>query len=103
MTCSRFRNAEAMPKWVSSREFPAREHRVRVNMRASLQLTAERSIVVRIVNLSRAGFRLVSEEPLHTGQLVELSSRKDASIGEIRWVEGLEAGGLFTERPRITE
>lgn len=103
MMRSRVRNAETMPVWVNSREFPGREHRVRVNMRASIQVTAERSVVVQIVNLSRGGFGLVSEEPLQAGQLVELSSLKDASSAEIRWVHGLGAGGLFTDRPRITE
>lgn len=103
MRHTRFRNAESMSSWVNSREFPGREARVRVNMRASVQVTPERSVIARIVDLSRNGFRLISEEPLQTGQLVELSNRKDASLGEIRWVDGLEAGGVFSEPPRITE
>ena len=95
-------NVGSRPAW-DSQGFPGREPRVLVSMQASVQLTSERSVNARLVDLSRAGFRLISEEPLQTGQLVELSNRKDASLGEIRWVDGLEAGGLFADHPRITE
>ena len=84
-------------------EVSVREPRVRVSMRASVQVSAELSVAVQIVDLSRLGFGLISEEPLQAGQVIELSNRKDASIGKIRWVRGLKAGGSFTELPRITE
>lgn len=76
MTRFRVRDVTSMPAWLSSREFPGREPRVRVNMCASVQVTPERSVIAQIVDLSRSGFRLISEEPLQTGQLVELSNRK---------------------------
>ena len=72
-------------------------------MRASVQVSAEKNVLAHIVDLSREGFRLISDEPLRTGQVVELSTGKDAVLGEIRWTSGLEAGGLFSERPRITD
>jgi PilZ domain len=92
-----------MPKRVSRCKFPIREPRIRVNISSSVQVTAELSVVAQIVNLSQSGFRLISEEPLQAGQLIELSHRKDASIGVIRWVASLEAGGQFSDGPQITD
>jgi len=99
----RARSADKMLARVNANEIPAREPRVRVSMRASVQVSADRSVAAHLVDLSRLGFRLISDEPLKTGHSVELSNRKDASLGEIRWVRGLEAGGQFTDLPRITE
>lgn len=103
MTFSRVRNVESMSVFLNSRELPGREPRVQVNMRASVQVSSERSVAAQILDLSRGGFRILTVEPLQTGQLVELSSGKDASIGQIRRIDGLEAGGVFVNHPPIVD
>jgi hypothetical protein len=91
-----------MADWVSAREFPSREQRVNVNMPASVEVSSGRTVLARIVDLSANGFRLVSEEPLQPGQRVEVASRKNASEGRICWVNGSEAGGVFLDRPLLS-
>ncbi len=95
MTQSRVRNAQSLSAGLKSTPWPARDARVRVSMRASVQLTAERCISAQVLELSREGFRVIAKEPLQSGQRVELLTGKEASFGEIRWVDGLEAGGVF--------
>lgn len=102
MALARKRGPSAIKEAVGLREFPGRQRRVHVNMPASVQVTADRALKVRIVDLSASGFRLVSEEPLVPRQLVEVQFCKDAGQAEIRWVNGLEAGGVFIDRPPIT-
>jgi hypothetical protein len=96
---SRKRNACTMASWVGAREASARERRVRVAMPAPIQVAAERTVEARIADLSLNGFRVVSDEPLQVGQSIKLHGRKDRGQGEIRWVDGLEAGGVFHRRP----
>lgn len=98
---SRRPNTLDIADWIASRGFPGREPRVHVNMPASVQVATDRSVTARIIDLSLNGFRLTSQEPLEVGQLVELASFKDAVQGQIRWVDGLDAGGVFTEPTRI--
>lgn len=78
-----------------------RERRVLVSLAAIVQVSADRTAHARIVDLSATGFRLLCDEPLRPGQLVEVQTGKDAELGTIKWVCGAEAGGVFASRARL--
>ena len=51
-----------------------------------------------VLNLSSAGFRLHSRDPLQAGLEVILAApRAEPVRAVIRWANGLEAGGVFAE------
>jgi hypothetical protein len=51
-----------------------------------------------VLNVSSAGFRLHSRDPLQAGWEVILNApRQEPVRAVIRWANGLEAGGVFTE------
>lgn len=55
-----------------------------------------------IVNLSGSGFRLRSSKPLEVGWVVGLKVEKMPPIkAVVRWVHGIEAGGVFLEPPAL--
>lgn len=90
-----------MAKWMPVRQHPGRETRARVKLAASIQVSGERNIRGQILDLSKSGFRLTASEPLLVGQLVEISRGNEASVGQIRWVDNLEAGGVFIDPLRV--
>lgn len=87
-----------LPERISARALPGRQRRVQVSLPARVQVAPGRSAEATIVDLSASGFRLVSEEHMKVGQVVRVLSRSEAVRGEIRWVAGREAGGIFTKR-----
>lgn len=97
MTEQRKRDVHAIRRAIGTREFPSRERRVQVSLRAKVQVAPTRSAEATIVDLSANGFRLVSDELLEVGQFVRVLSCSDALRGEIRWVAGREAGGTFAK------
>jgi hypothetical protein len=74
-----------------------REWRVHVSVPGFVYGSTDRNIPVRILDLSATGFRLVSEEPLRAMQLITIRCGADAHRGQIRWVSGNEAGGIFID------
>ncbi len=90
-----------MAQFLAQREFPAREPRVMVELPATVQVTTDYCVRACVVDLSATGFRLVCEEALQTGQIVELQTGKDVEQGTIKWVRGDEAGGVFMGRVRL--
>ncbi len=75
---------------------PKRPPRIRVDMAATLIASDGVESPVTLLDLSSAGFRLGDvRDPLEPGDRVELHMRHETAIGEIRWVLGQEAGGIF--------
>jgi hypothetical protein len=52
---------------------------------------------VRVADLSSGGFRLELTDEVLPGERVELRLGRETVIGEIRWVRGTEAGGVFLQ------
>jgi hypothetical protein len=90
-------DGHALPEGISAKEAPRRQLRVQVSLPAWVQVAPSRSVEATIVDLSANGFRLVSDELLTVGQVVRVLSRSEAVRGEIRWVAGHKAGGVFTK------
>lgn len=64
------------------------------------ELTTEDGVVVivRILDLSASGFRLMADDELLLGERVSLRiGREDSLPAMIKWVVGLEAGGSFLQ------
>ncbi len=92
----RNRSPETMAAWVREREC-RREPRVRVSMFVLVEVAPDHRIAGEILDLSRHGFRLRSVETLEGYESVRLVTRQGAFDGLLRWVNGLEAGGAFTD------
>jgi hypothetical protein len=75
-----------------------RAPRVAANHRATLVDENGREVAGIVIDISKSGFRIQTEEPLMVGECVRL---RDDSHGDyaaqIRWVDGHEAGGVFLE------
>jgi hypothetical protein len=79
------------------RERVARARRVKVSMGVGLELR-EGSIVKAVIdNLSKDGFGLRSGAVLHSGQRLTMHLPRATLACEIRWIDGLQAGGVFAE------
>ena len=74
----------------------SRAPRVRMSELAALELPDGRTLGVTISDVSAAGFRMETPEPLDIGLEVKLIMRRyDPVAAEIRWVRGCEAGAVF--------
>lgn len=84
---------EDTPEGARSLKRPAR---IRVEMDATLIASDGVESPVTLLDLSSAGFRLGNvRDPLEPGDKVQLLMRQERATGEIRWVLGEEAGGIF--------
>ena len=73
-----------------------RSPRVRMSELAALELPDGRTIGVTVSDVSAAGFRMETPEPLAVGIEVKLIMRRyDPVPAEIRWVRSCEAGAVF--------
>jgi hypothetical protein len=73
-----------------------RAPRIKLSEIAALELSDGRTIGVVVGDVSAAGFRVESNEPLIVGMQVKLVMRRyDPVPAEIRWVDGHEAGAVF--------
>ena len=74
----------------------SRAPRVRLSEIAALELPDGRTIGVTVSDVSAAGFRMETPEPLATGTQVKLIMRRyDPVPAEIRWARGCQAGAVF--------
>jgi hypothetical protein len=99
----RKRSSEGMAEWVTAREHAGRQRRIRISMPVELELTPGSKIAAEINDLSKDGFRLRSSAVLHAGQALTMHLPRDTARCEVRWVDGLDAGGVFHEPARISE
>jgi hypothetical protein len=75
-----------------------REPRVTLNCEAILTEADGYTVDVTIVDVSKDGFRLRSLTELEEGSKVTLQMQNVAAVrGEIRWICGHEAGGIFLD------
>jgi hypothetical protein len=75
-----------------------RERRVTLNCEAILTEADGFTVDVTIVDVSKDGFRLRSLTELEQGSKVTLQMRNVAAVrGEISWICGHEAGGIFLD------
>lgn len=72
-----------------------RPRRIPVNMEGVLVASDGVESNVRVTDLSSAGFRLALGDELMVGEQVELRLGRETVRGEIKWVRGNEAGGVF--------
>lgn len=80
------------------REEPAeRARRIRVSMDGVLIASDGVESKVRVTDLSSGGFRLELTDELMDGEQVRLRLGRETIRGEIRWVRGKEAGGVFLD------
>jgi hypothetical protein len=66
-------------------------------MAVQLELGPHRMVKAILDDLSQDGFRLRSGALLHPGQILKIHLPRETAICELRWVDGLQAGGVFTE------
>jgi hypothetical protein len=93
------RSPQSMVDWVHGREHPERAERVKVRMPVDLELSPNSLVRAIIDDLSRDGFRLRSRAILHEGQSLKMHLPRATVTCELRWVDGLQAGGVFIEAP----
>jgi hypothetical protein len=87
-----------MVEWVHVREHTERPRRVSVSMRVVLELAPGSEVKAIIDDLSNSGFRLRSRSILHVGQAVRMQLPRETIDCGLRWVDGLEAGGVFLQQ-----
>ena len=68
-------------------------------MRVNLELGPDTIIKAVIGDLSKDGFRLRSGAVLHVGQKVTMHLPRETVACELRWVNGMQAGGVFADAP----
>jgi hypothetical protein len=66
-------------------------------MTVCLDLQTGERVKAIVEDLSKSGFRLRSSALLHPAQKLRMKLPKETLACEVRWVDGLEAGGVFTE------
>ncbi len=75
-----------------------RERRVTLNCEAILTEADGFNVDVTLVDVSKDGFRLRSLTDLEVGSKVTLQMHDAAAVrGQIRWICGHEAGGVFLD------
>lgn len=75
-----------------------RAPRVASNHRATLIDENGREVAGIVIDISKSGFRVQTDEPLMVGECVRLrDDRHGDYAAQIRWVNGHEAGGVFLE------
>lgn len=75
-----------------------RDRRVKVSMRVSLKIDSGHTALAIVDDLSKDGFRMRSRALFHPGQRFRMHMPRDTADCEIRWADGLEAGGVFLQR-----
>ena len=76
---------------------PQRARRIPVSMDGVLVASDGVESKVRVTDLSSEGFRLELTDELMEGEQVQLRLGRETIRGEIRWVRGKEAGGVFLQ------
>jgi hypothetical protein len=80
-----------------AREWHARTTRIDVGYDVLVRCAAG-DIPAKVINVSSDGFRLTAEQPLEEGWEVTIDMPYVAPIrAVVRWVAGLDAGGVFLE------
>jgi hypothetical protein len=72
-----------------------RAPRVSANHRATLVDENGREVAGSLIDISKSGFRVTTDEPLMVGECVRLRDAHNEYSAQIRWVNGNEAGGVF--------
>ena len=80
---------------------PQRARRIPVSMDGVLIASDGVESKVRVTDLSSDGFRLELADELMEGEQVQLRLGRETIVGEIRWVRGKEAGGVFLQAPGL--
>lgn len=83
---------------MDGREHVDRAHRVKVFMPVVLEIVPGCTVNATIADLSREGFRLRSPVVLSVAQAMTMHLPRETVRCELRWVDGLEAGGIFHGR-----
>jgi PilZ domain-containing protein len=84
-----------------AREWHARTTRIEVGYDVLVRCAAG-DIPAKVINVSSDGFRLTAEQPLVEGWEVTIDMPYVAPVkGIVRWVAGLDAGGVFLERAAL--
>lgn len=77
-----------------------RATRILLNAPISIDLEDGSRVMATLLDLSSGGFRVRSEELLQVGENVTLTMDGEEPMpGEIKWVTGFVAGGLFLVGP----
>ena len=97
------KRSESMSRWVNERQHIGRAARVRVSMPVVLELAPARRVKGLICDLSKEGFRLRSGALLYAGQAVSMHLPRQTVVCQVRWVDGIEAGGIFAEKVELPE
>ncbi len=75
-----------------------RSPRVRSHLRATLIDERDREIAGIVTDISKSGFRVKTDEPLMIGECVRVRvDRYGDYAAQIRWANGIEAGGVFLD------
>jgi hypothetical protein len=64
-------------------------------MPVTLTLDSGHRVKAIVDDLSKSGFRLRSRALLHLGQTFDMHLPRDTVACELRWSEGVAAGGIF--------
>lgn len=81
----------------------SRARRVGVSMPAVLQLSPNCEVSAELHNLSSDGFRLRSKIALRAGQKFRMRIDRETLHCQIKWVNSVEAGGVFLNAPKVSE
>ena len=77
-----------------------RATRILLNAPIAVEMDDGSQVRATLLDLSSSGFRVRSEELLHVGERVTLRmDGEDSMPGEIKWVTGFVAGGVFLTAP----
>jgi PilZ domain-containing protein len=89
-----------MLEFVQRRELASRPRRVRVSMPVMLEIGPNCTVKGIIDDISKEGFRLRSRALLHPRQVLKMRLPRETVACELRWTDGLEAGGVFKEESK---
>jgi len=77
-----------------------RAARILLNAPIGVEMDDGSRVMATLLDLSSSGFRVRSEELLHVGERVTLRMDGEEPMdGEIKWVTGFVAGGVFLIAP----
>lgn len=81
----------------------ARPTRILLNAPIGIDMEDGSRVMGTLLDLSSGGFRIKSDELLQVGERVTLHmDGADPMTGEIRWVTGFNAGGVFSGSVPLT-
>lgn len=76
----------------------SRAPRIVSHLRATLVDTSGREIAGIVTDISKGGFRVTSNEPMMIGEQVQVRVDRYGDFpAQIRWANGIDAGGVFLE------